>query len=177
MGNFELDLRSYLFYKFVLEVSTILLYHMYGRWFILFFILSSPRVNIGRSTNTEYYFVLVILYVTLNNTVFENKSRLTPHPKKKKKKLCGTRTHGSKLTRCHSNKNIPVYIFRTSGVSSTNFGSVLIFWSCLLVLVLCYVGKKIIGRGPILLYIKKSVSPLQWLVLVFLPQVGNFEVI
>ena len=37
LGNFELDLTSYLFYKFITVVSTILLYHMYGRWFILFF--------------------------------------------------------------------------------------------------------------------------------------------
>ena len=31
-------------------------------------------------------------------TAFENSSRLLP-----KKKLCATRTHGSKLVRCHSN--------------------------------------------------------------------------
>ena len=36
VGNFELDLTSYLFYKFIAVVSTILLYHMYGRWFSLF---------------------------------------------------------------------------------------------------------------------------------------------
>ena len=35
MGNFELDLTSYLFYKFkfVTVVCAILLYHTYGRWF------------------------------------------------------------------------------------------------------------------------------------------------
>ena len=49
--NFELDLTSYLFYTFITVVSTILLYHMYGGWFILFFL----RLNIKRSTNTEYY--------------------------------------------------------------------------------------------------------------------------
>ena len=38
MGNFELDLISHLFYKFVTVVSSILLYHMYGRRIILFFI-------------------------------------------------------------------------------------------------------------------------------------------
>ena len=32
VGNFELDLTSYLFYKFITVVSTILLYHMYGGW-------------------------------------------------------------------------------------------------------------------------------------------------
>ena len=37
MGNFELDLTSHIFYKFITVVSTILLYHMYGRRFILFF--------------------------------------------------------------------------------------------------------------------------------------------
>ena len=50
-GNFELDLPSYLFNKFIIVVSTLLLYHMYGRWFILFFL----RFYIGKSTNTEYY--------------------------------------------------------------------------------------------------------------------------
>ena len=30
VGNFELDLTSYLFYKFITVVSTILLYRMYG---------------------------------------------------------------------------------------------------------------------------------------------------
>ena len=33
MGNFELDLTSYLFCKVIYVVSTILLYHMYGGWF------------------------------------------------------------------------------------------------------------------------------------------------
>ena len=34
VGNFELDPTSYLFYKFITVVSTILLfYHMYGGWF------------------------------------------------------------------------------------------------------------------------------------------------
>ena len=37
-GEFELDLTSNLFYKFITVVFTaVLLYHMYGRWFILFF--------------------------------------------------------------------------------------------------------------------------------------------
>ena len=31
-------ITSYLFYKFVTVVSTVLLYHMYGRRFILFFL-------------------------------------------------------------------------------------------------------------------------------------------
>ena len=52
-GEFWLDLTSHLFYKFITIVSTILLYHMYGRRLILFFLL--PGFNIGRSTNTEYY--------------------------------------------------------------------------------------------------------------------------
>ena len=46
MANFELDLTSYLFYKIITVVSTILIYRTYGRWFILFFIillLPSPR--------------------------------------------------------------------------------------------------------------------------------------
>ena len=30
---FELDLTSYLFYKFVSVVPAMLLYHMYGGWF------------------------------------------------------------------------------------------------------------------------------------------------
>ena len=33
MGNFELDLTSHLFYKFITVVSSMLLYHMYGGWF------------------------------------------------------------------------------------------------------------------------------------------------
>ena len=38
-GEFRaIDLTSsYLFYKFITVVSTILLIHMHGRWFILFF--------------------------------------------------------------------------------------------------------------------------------------------
>ena len=43
-GNFELDLTSHLFYKFINVVSTILLYCMYGRRFILFFLFSPPRL-------------------------------------------------------------------------------------------------------------------------------------
>ena len=35
-GNFELDLTTYLFYKCITAVvSTILVHHMYGRWFIV----------------------------------------------------------------------------------------------------------------------------------------------
>ena len=52
VGNFELDLTSHLFYKFITVVSSILLYHMYGRRFILFFL--PLGFSIGRSTNTEY---------------------------------------------------------------------------------------------------------------------------
>ena len=38
MGNFELGKTSQLFYKFITAVvSTIMLYHVYGRRFILFF--------------------------------------------------------------------------------------------------------------------------------------------
>ena len=44
------------------------------------------------------------------------------------------------------------HIFRTSAVSSTNFTSLLIFSSCLLVLVINDVGNfSLDGRGPILL--------------------------
>ena len=48
-GEFGLDQTSHLFYKCITVGSTILLYHVYGRWFILFFL----RFNIGRSTNIE----------------------------------------------------------------------------------------------------------------------------
>ena len=68
MGNFELDPISHLFYEFITVVSTILLYHMYGRRFILFFLppaLISGRVRIQNIT------LLVILYVSLD-TAFEN---------------------------------------------------------------------------------------------------------
>ena len=62
-GNFELDLTSHLFYKLITVVSSILLYHMYGRRFLLFFL--PPGFNIGRrSTITEYdklsYMLLLI---------------------------------------------------------------------------------------------------------------------
>ena len=68
MGNFDLDQTSHLFYEFITVVSTILLYHMYGRQFILFFLppaLISGRVRIQNIT------LLVILYVSLD-TAFEN---------------------------------------------------------------------------------------------------------
>ena len=61
VGIFELDLTSYLFYIFITVVSTILLYHMYGRWFILYgrwFILFFLRFNIGRSTDTRLLHVI-----------------------------------------------------------------------------------------------------------------------
>ena len=85
MGNFELGKTSRLFYKFITVVSTILLYHRYGRRFISFFLtillyhmygrrfilfFSPPGFNIGKSTNTEYYSISY-LYVALN-TAFEN---------------------------------------------------------------------------------------------------------
>ena len=54
MENFELDLTSHLFYKCIAVVSTVLLYHVYGERFILFF-LSPAGFNIGKSTFTEYY--------------------------------------------------------------------------------------------------------------------------
>ena len=39
MGDFELDLTSYLYHIFNTVVSTaVLLYHMCGEWFILFFL-------------------------------------------------------------------------------------------------------------------------------------------
>ena len=61
VGNFELHLTSYLLYKFlttVTVVSTILLYHMYGRRFILFFLFPPPALVSGRvrNLNTEYYY-------------------------------------------------------------------------------------------------------------------------
>ena len=34
MENFELDLSSYLFYKFIFVVATILLYHIYVWWMV-----------------------------------------------------------------------------------------------------------------------------------------------
>ena len=37
VGDFELDLTSYLFYNFITVVSTILLYHMHGRRFLVCF--------------------------------------------------------------------------------------------------------------------------------------------
>ena len=45
VGNFELDLTSDLFDKVITVVSTMLLYHMYGRRFILFLLRSAliPR--------------------------------------------------------------------------------------------------------------------------------------
>ena len=66
------------------------------------------------------------LYGNLN-TAFENKSRLLPPQGEKKKKKCGTRTHGSKLIRFHSNILLKKKEIRTSSVSSTNFESELIF--------------------------------------------------
>ena len=45
-----------------------------------------------------------------------------------------------------------IRIFRTSAVRSTKFGSILIFSSCLLVLVIYDAGKFFLnGRGPIIL--------------------------
>ena len=52
-GNFEIDLTSHVFYKFITVVYSILLYQMYGRRFIMFFL--PPGFNIGRSTNKERY--------------------------------------------------------------------------------------------------------------------------
>ena len=72
VGNFELDLTSHLFYRCItttVVVSTVLLYHMYGKRFILFFPLLG--FNIVKSTITEYYYLIVILYITLN-TAFKN---------------------------------------------------------------------------------------------------------
>ena len=85
MRNFELDLTSLLFYECITVVSsTMLLYYMYGRRYILFFL--PPGFIIGRSIIRVHNIteVLVILYVTLN-TAFENESRLLPPQKKKKK--------------------------------------------------------------------------------------------
>ena len=47
MGNFELDLTSHLFYLFITLVSTILLFHMYGRRYILFFLPPDFRAQIN----------------------------------------------------------------------------------------------------------------------------------
>ena len=69
MWNFELDLTSHLFHKFITVVSTILLHHMYGRRFILF--LFPPRFHYREEY--EYRLFLIMLYVTLN-TAFENKT-------------------------------------------------------------------------------------------------------
>ena len=66
MGNFELGKTSYLFYKFITVVSTILLYHMYGGRVFLFLLppaLISGRVRIQN--------IISYLYVVLN-TAFEN---------------------------------------------------------------------------------------------------------
>ena len=38
VGNFELGKISHLFYKCITVVSTVLLYHMYGKRFISFFL-------------------------------------------------------------------------------------------------------------------------------------------
>ena len=54
VGNFELGKTSHLFYKLITVVSTILLYHMYGRRLILFF--SPPGFNIGKSTRRDICF-------------------------------------------------------------------------------------------------------------------------
>ena len=59
VGNFELYLTSHLFYKCITVVSTVLLYHMYGKLFILFF--SPPGFNIEKSTITECYWLSYIL--------------------------------------------------------------------------------------------------------------------
>ena len=66
MGNFELGKTSHVFYKFVTVVSTIPLYHMYGRRFVLFFLppaLKSGRVRIQN--------IISYLYVALD-TAFDN---------------------------------------------------------------------------------------------------------
>ena len=66
MGNFELGKTSHLFYMFITVVSSLLLYHMNGRRFILFFLpppLISGRVRIQN--------IISYLHVALN-TAFEN---------------------------------------------------------------------------------------------------------
>ena len=64
MGNFELDLTSYLFYKFITVVSTIiLLYHMYDTWFILFFLppaLISGGVRIQSIISYLIYMLILV---------------------------------------------------------------------------------------------------------------------
>ena len=67
VGNFELDLTSHLFYKCITVVSTVLLYHMYGKRFILFFLFPGLYYR----EEYDYRILLVILYITLN-TAFEN---------------------------------------------------------------------------------------------------------
>ena len=78
MGNFELGETSHLFYKFITVVSTILLYHMYGRRFILFF-LSPPGALISGRVRIQN--IISYLYVALN-TAFENSSQLLLPPQR-----------------------------------------------------------------------------------------------
>ena len=54
VGNFELDPTSYLFRKFIIVVSTILLYRMYGGWFILFFSPALISGGVGIQSITSY---------------------------------------------------------------------------------------------------------------------------
>ena len=68
MANFELDLTSHQLYEFIAVVSTKLLYHMYGRRFILFF--SRPRLLFMRRKKSK----------TARNTTLEDPIKPRPQP-------------------------------------------------------------------------------------------------
>ena len=69
----------------------LLLYHMYCRR--LYFIFLPPGFHIGKSTNTEYYSGVLVIYMLL--LIQHSRVRVIYSLPQKDYKLCGTRTHGS----------------------------------------------------------------------------------
>ena len=65
MGNFELDLTSHLFYKFVTVVSTILLYRMCGIYCMRGTFKRSYVVIVGLFRMFVRVDVLIVIYVNV----------------------------------------------------------------------------------------------------------------
>ena len=140
MGNFELGKTSHLFYKFITICYCsfhyrLLLYHMYGRRFVLFFLPPGALIS-GRVRIQNLLLVIYMLLLIQHNS----RTKVSYSRPKKNKNSVG---HEPTVPNWYAVTLIFKYVYRiyfqdTSGVSSTNFKSVLIFRICLLILVLCY---------------------------------------